>query len=224
MQRLSEQLVAALPSPLLPVQPSEQQRTAIIDLFLVVHDHICSAISSATEVSKLSGKWYSYEEISGNLLFWSKGSDKGSQHDVAQQEDQGKDMTTSSQPSQTDQHNPAWAAEGIQSSLPNQPPSLQGAQAKVDRTSSTPRYLRGCLQCQTIFSRVHGNMVNGHSLSRHILRMSLPLTKAQFNNNYSDPEWATENYGTLAIHQLDGSVADLHDGSGFIFCKQCDSR
>jgi len=65
-------------------------------------------------------------------------------------------------------------------------------------------------------------MVNGHSLTRHILRMSLPLTKAQFN--YPDPEWATDNYGTLPIHQLDGSVADLHDGSGFILCKQCDFR
>lgn len=199
----------------------------MVDLFLVVHDHICSAISSATEISKLSGKWYSYEAISGNLLFWSKGSDKGSQHDVARQEDQGEEMTTSSQPSQTDQqpsqHNPAWAAGG-QSSLPNQPPSLQGAQAKVDRSSGAPRYLRGCLQCQKIFSTVKGNIVNGHSLSRHILRISLPLTKAQFDHNYSDPEWATDNYGTLPTHQLDGSVADLHDGSGFIFCKQCDSR
>lgn len=225
MRRLSEQLVAALPSPLLPVQPSEQQRTAMVDLFLVVHNYICSAISSATEISKISGKWYSYEEISGNLLFW-KGPDKGSQHDVARQEDQGKDTTTSSQPFQTDQqpsqHKPAWAAEGIRSSMPNQPPSLQGAQAKVDRTSGTPQYLRGCLQCQTIFPTVKGNMVNGHSLSRHILRMSLPLTKAQFN--YSDPEWALDNYGTLPIHQLDGSVADLHDASGFILCKQCDFR
>ncbi len=88
----------------------------MVDLFLVVHNHICSAISSATEISKISGKWYSYEEISGNLLFW-KGPDKGSQHDVARQEDQGKDTTTSSQPFQTDQqpsqHKPAWAAEGI---------------------------------------------------------------------------------------------------------------
>ena len=54
--------------------------------------------------------------------------------------------------------------------------------------------------------------------------MSLPLTKAQFDDNDSDPDWAQENYGALATYQLDGSPANVHHGEGYMFCRNCDAR
>lgn len=227
VQSLSTELAAKCAAelaadPALQITPSNKQRAAIVDAYVAVHEHICAAISSVQQLnSKQSGKWYSLERIAGDLLFWSRGADQG----VELQTDNTTDVLASDE---EPRHSDAPTANIGQQTCRSQSEAsaaqpLQPAQP-ADPQNTGPRYLRICLKCQAVFPSVSKHMVNGHALSRHIQRMSLPLTKAQFDDNYSDPDWAQENYGALATYQLDGSPANMHHGEGCMFCRNCDAR
>lgn len=231
MHSVSSNLTARLTDVSLPVYPSDKQRSDVADILVEVHDSICSAIWLVKDLyGKQSGRWYSLEIVAGNLIYWSKGADKGRQDASQLQIDNAPHLPASDELSEhfqesvaiSEQDRPAESSQAAphrdEESSPAEPSACHGQQR------DKPRYLRCCLKCQTVFSAVRDGMINGHALSRSIERMSLPLTKAMFKDRYSDPEWAEENYGALATYQLDGTLVDINHGAGYMFCTACDYR